>query len=86
MPLVCYGCGKRKPLINRCDGSCAFYYEERDIGHVECLNERAAEGLSEEALTRIIEYAESCPFFEENTIGDICDVCLERAEERRVAQ
>ena len=62
MPLVCYGCGKRKPLINRCDGSCAFYYEERDIGHVECLNERAAEGLSEEALTRIIEYAESCPF------------------------
>lgn len=76
MPVICYGCGKRKPLINRCDESCTFYYEERDIGFVECLNERAAEELPEEEHTRIIEYAKSCPFFEENTIGDICDECL----------
>ena len=84
MPLVCYGCGKRKPLINRCDGSCAFYYEERDIGHVECLNERAAEGLSEEEHLHIIEYAESCPFFEENTVADVCDRCLEESKGVRI--
>jgi hypothetical protein len=83
MPLVCYGCGDKKPLINRCE-YCTFYYEERDIGHAECLNERAAEGLSEEEHLHIIEYAESCPFFEENTVADVCDRCLEESKGVRI--
>ena len=35
-------------------------------------------------MHEVIEYAESCPFFEENTVADVCDRCLEESKGVRI--